>query len=71
MSNNDLFKARHTVTGIVSSIPRSYLDIYPGVFEVLSDSDLVQHRLELEGDKVVYDLESEESPAKHAKKEGK
>lgn len=71
MSNDELFKARHKGTRIVSRIPSSYLDIYPGVYEVLTKADLAQHRLELEEDKVVYDLEPEESPTKHAKKEGK
>lgn len=66
MHENDLFKARHSGTGIISSIPKTYLDIYPGVYEVMSASDLAQHYQEVEEDKIVYALDAAEKPAKHA-----
>lgn len=70
MRDDELFKARHKVTGIVSRIPETYLSIYPGVYEVLSASDLADHYQELEEDKVTYAPDASEKSAKHAKKEG-
>lgn len=72
MDTNDFVTARHTETNIVSDVPYTYFDIYPGTFKKMSEAEIKKHRLELEDEKTIY--EDDAAPAKKAtpsaKKEG-
>ena len=72
MRSEELFKARHKVTGIVSKVPATYLDIYPDVYEVMDVDSLAKLNQEVEEEKTIFALDAAEKPAHRAdKKEGK
>lgn len=73
MNPDEFVNTRHTVTGIVSSVPKAYLDIYPGAYVVLTEKDLIQHYTDVEEDKITVEVEvpAPVEPRPVAKKEGK
>ena len=67
MRNSDFIKVQHNATGKVADVPYTYLDIYPEMFTVISDSKANEIALEAEENKTVIALDDEDAPTKKAK----
>lgn len=70
MADSEFVTALHTKTGIVSQVPRSYVEtIYPELYKELSDNELVELRRKEE--KALYGEYITPAPkSAAAKKEG-
>lgn len=67
MRSTDFIKVQHNATGKVADVPYTYLDIYPKMFTVISDSKANEIALEVEENKTVIALDEEDAPIKKAK----